>query len=130
MYNMFKSVIEGGEYKLDSMLARIRSFAAKGFLTPDEMTELEELARAHATVKGDTDLFAKVMELEQRIRALEEGEPSKPEADYPPYIVGHWYYGGDKISFEGENYICTAPENVVCTWSPAEYPAYWERVAE
>ena len=63
MYNIIKAAINTGDYKLDSMLARIRTFAAKGLLNADEMTDLEGLAREHATVKADTDLFEKVFEL-------------------------------------------------------------------
>ena len=45
------------------------------------------------------------------------------------YVVGKWYYNGDKCSFEGVNYVCIAPEGATCVWSPKDYPAYWE-VAE
>lgn len=37
------------------------------------------------------------------------------------------YHAGDKITFEGAHYICIVPEGVACVWSPAEYPAYWEK---
>lgn len=125
MYNIIKAAINTGDYKLEGMLARIRTFAAKGLLNADEMTELEGLAREHATVKADTDLFEKVLELEKRIRALEEGKQEAPAEEYPAYVAGKWYYKGDKCSHNGANYVCIAPDGVVCTWSPTEYPAYW-----
>lgn len=128
MYEVIKSAIMNSDYKLESMLTRIRTFAAKGLLSADEMADLEELARVRATVRGDTDLFEKVLELEQRIRALEEGKQEAPAEDYPEYVPGRWYYRNDKCSENDVNYICVAPENVVCTWSPSGYPAYWERV--
>lgn len=128
MYNVIVAAINNGDYKLDSMLARIRTFAAKGFLNADEMTELEGLAREHATVRADTDLFEKVMELERRIRALEENKVEAPAEEYTAYVPGKWYYRDDKCSHEGKNFVCTAPDGVVCTWSPSEYPAYWDEI--
>lgn len=38
------------------------------------------------------------------------------------------YYKGDKVTFEGAKYICIAPDGVACTWSPVQYPTYWEKV--
>jgi len=127
MYEVIKAVIGTGDYKLEGMLNRIRTFAAKGLVSVEEMTELEELARACANVRGETDVFAKLLELEGRIRALEEAGASDTE-EYPPYKPGVWYYKGDRVSENGVNYVCIAPDNVVCTWSPTEYPAYWEAI--
>lgn len=128
MYEVFKAAINDGNYKLDSMLDRIHLYVAKGKIGMDEMTELEALAREKATVKGEVDVFEKLMELEERIRVLEAGNTSGETEDYPEYIAGKWYYRDDKCGFNGENYKCVAPAGAVCTWSPAEYPAYWERV--
>lgn len=128
MYEIIKSVIDSGNYKLEPMLQRIRTFAAKGLLSADEMSTLEELAREKATVRNDTDLFEKIFELEQRIRALEENKVETPVEEYPPYKPGKWYYTGDRASENSINYVCCAPEGVVCTWSPSEYPAYWDKV--
>lgn len=36
------------------------------------------------------------------------------------------YYAGAKITFEGKHYICTAPAGYPCTYSPIEFPTYWE----
>lgn len=128
MYEVFKAAIDDGNYRLESMLERIHLYAAKGKITMDEMIELENLAREKATVQGETDVFQKLMELEERIRVLEGANDSDSSEQYPPYIIGKWYYNGDKCRFNEENYVCVAPDGAVCTWSPAEYPAYWERV--
>lgn len=127
MYNIIKAAINTGDYKLESMLERVHTFAAKGLINSEEMNELEALAREHATAKADTDLFEKIMELERRIRALEAGRQEAPVEGYPAYVAGKWYYRGDKCGYNRENYVCTAPEGVVCTWSPSEYPAYWDK---
>lgn len=36
------------------------------------------------------------------------------------------YYAGAKITFEGKRYICIAPAGYPCTYSPIEFPTYWE----
>lgn len=127
MYNVIKAAIQNEEYKLGTMLERIRVFGAKGLLNTDDMNELEELARKHASVKADTDLVEKIAELERRIHALEEGKQDAPVEGVPAYVAGKWYYRGDECRYNGENYKCTAPEGVVCTWSPEEYPTYWDK---
>lgn len=127
MYEVIRAAISAGDYKLEEMLYRIRTFAAKGLISAEEMTELEELARMGANVRGETDVFAKLLELEGRVRALEEAGASDTE-EYPAYKPGVWYYKGDRVSENGVNYVCIAPDRVVCTWSPTEYPAYWQAV--
>jgi hypothetical protein len=127
MYEVIRAAIMAGDYKLEDMLNRIRSFAARGLISTEEMDELEELARMSANVRGETDVFEKLLELERRIRALEEANEDEPE-EYPPYKPGVWYRKGDRVSENGINYVCIAPDGVVCTWSPTEYPAYWQAV--
>lgn len=39
-------------------------------------------------------------------------------------MVSNAMWGGSG----GSVYTCIAPAGVVCTWSPDEYPAYWEKV--
>lgn len=68
---------------------------------------------------------------EERYMELVEAFQSKPEPpteEYPEFVVGKWYYNGDKCSFGGKNYTCTAPTGTVCVWSPTDYPAYWKEV--
>lgn len=60
--------------------------------------------------------------LEERVVALEKAAPA-PAA----YTPGTWYYRGDVMTFEGEVFVCIAPEGAVCTWSPTEYAAYWKK---
>ena len=147
MYSILKQVIEERGYVLGEMLERINLFSARGKITVDEQEELIELARANARAEDEVDLYAKVVELEQLVKALQEEvellkqageepvepeEPTDPEEPvvYPEFVVGKWYYAGDKCSENGENFVCIAPPNQVCTWSPSQYPAYWEKVTE
>lgn len=130
MYNAVKNVLAQGDYNLKDMLNKIEYLWVKGKLTNEENEELIALARGGATTENSLDVLAKLDELEKRVRAL-ESNTDKPDADtYPEYQNGKWYYKGDKCSFEGENYVCIAPEGTVCVWSPKDYPAYWEKVKE
>ena len=139
MYSVVKSVIESRNYELSDMLTKIDTLWVQGSITEEERAELIDLARQNAEVQQSIDILAKLEELDMRVKANEEaikkltetgetpeegGETEKPT--YPEYEVGKWYYRNDIVSFDGQNYKCIAPERVVCTWSPAEYPAYWE----
>ena len=150
MYSILKQVIEEQGYVLSEMLERINTFSARGKITVDEQEELIELARANARAKDEVDLYAKVVELEQLVKTLQEEvellkqtgeepvepeEPADPETPeepvlYPEFVAGKWYYAGDVCSENGENFVCVAPGKQVCTWSPSQYPAYWEKVTE
>ena len=137
MKNIFQSVIKNGGYNLPDMLKKIDSYHVAGKLTDQDRDELYALARGGADPSASLDLLNKVLELsdevrnlKERVEKLEQGEAGDdvPEHDEVPadYVVGKWYSAGHKVAFEGKIYTCTAPENQVCTWSPAEYPAYWE----
>lgn len=153
MYSILKQVIEERGYVLGEMLERINLFSARGKITVDEQEELIELARANARAEDEVDIYAKVVELEHLVKALQEEvellkqageepvepeEPTEPEEPeepeepvlYPEFVAGKWYYAGDVCSENGENFVCVAPDKQVCTWSPSQYPAYWEKVTE
>lgn len=124
MYQIIKNVISRGGYNLSAVLSKIDTVWAEGKITDEQRAELCDLARKGAKVDVSVDVIAKIIELEERVRAL-EGE--KPSEEYQEYIQGKWYYTGDTCSFAGENYICVAPEGIACVWSPTEYPAYWQK---
>ena len=126
MKAIFESVINRGSYDLSGLLKKIDSYHIEGKLTDAEKDELYSKARGEAA--PNIDVMAKLMELEERVRKLEQGETETPAEDYPEYVFGKWYYAGDKISYNGKNYICAASDGVVCTWNPDEYPAYWSVV--
>lgn len=129
MFEIVKNVITEGRYDLSEMLRKIDTLWVQGSLTDDEKVGLAELAQSGANASNSINVMLKLEELERRVRAL-EGVSSEPSEEYPEYVPGKWYYNGDKISFDGKRYICTATEGRVCTWNPAEYPDYWEEVNE
>lgn len=130
MYDIIKRVIESGNYQLPKVLEKIDVSWAEGSITDDQRRELTDLAQKGADPAKDADLLAKITDLERRVRALEGNQTDGATEAYPPYVEGKWYYAGDGCSENGKNYVCCAPEGVVCVWSPTNYPAYWKEVTE
>ena len=126
MKTIFENVIARGDYDLAGLLKKIDGYHIEGRLSDDERDELYEKARTGANPAESVDVLAKIAELERRVKALEERQDSGTGSDdVPEYEVGKWYYKDDKVMYDGKKYTCTAPDGVVCVWSPAEYPAYW-----
>ena len=126
MKTIFENVIARGDYDLAGLLKKIDGYHIAGRLSDDERDELYEKARTGANPAESVDVLAKIAELERRVKALEDGQDSGTGSnDVPEYEVGKWYYKDDKVMYDGKKYTCTAPDGVVCVWSPAEYPAYW-----
>lgn len=134
MYKITKNVIEMGGFNLTDILRKIDSLWIKASITDDERADLYNMAQTKAKAKDSIDIVAKIAELETKITALEiklEGvEDVVPEEspNYEEFVVGKWYYTGNRITFEGKNYVCIAPEGTVCVWSPTDYPSYWEEM--
>ena len=133
MQKIIEKVIESKNYELSDMLRKIDTLWVQGKIDDVVRKSLSDKARSNATAGQGIDILAKLEEMDKRIKALEEAkvEPEQEEpteTTYPEYAAGKWYYGGDKISFEGKNYNCIAPEGAVCTWNPTEYPPYWEEI--
>ncbi len=131
MYEIIKNVIGSGRYELSDMLNKIDTIWIQGGITDEQRTELIDLAREQADASQSIDVLAKLEELDRRVTVLEKGDQGETDPDeYPVYVVGKWYYKDDKVTYNDERYICTAPDGVVCTWSPDEYPEYWQKVEE
>ena len=142
MYSIIKSTIEREQYDLSDMLAKINTLWVQSTITDEQRTELVSSAQSHAKAeysfaplqKQIDALAARVAALNERIAAIEKGEPQEPPVEpdeWPEYVkptgAHDAYYKGDKITYNGAHYICKAPDNAACVWSPDEYPAYWEK---
>lgn len=130
MYEIIKNVIQSGRYELTDILTKIGTLWVQSSLTDDERTELTDLARSGADPSRGVDVMAKLSDLDKRVAELERAGTTDPEPgeEYPEYVAGKWYYKDDKCTYKGSKYICTAPAEVVCVWSPEEYPEYWQLV--
>lgn len=144
-YEDLRAQISSGDFKLQAMLDKLTRLYIEDMLTEEEYDDLMQLARANANpdkdIEENTDIIKQLMlrvtESEQKLKDLEarivkledpETEPEEPVVTYEPYDPYKWYYKDMTCSFEGKNYVCIAPEGVVCTWSPAGYPPYWKLV--
>lgn len=130
MYGIIKVVIESGRFELSDILKKIDKKWLEGDLTDEQREYLTSLAREKANPVDSIDILEKMKEMDERVRVLEKKQESQPEGTegYEEYVPGKWYYKDDKIIFKEKKYICTAPEGVVCTWNPEEYPMYWQLV--
>lgn len=126
MYKIVKSVIESGNYDLTAISKKISALWLNNDLTDEEYGELIQRAKDGAKLENSIDILHKLEELDRRLLAVENGCQITEPKEYSEFVVGKWYYNGDKVSFEGKNYVCIAPEGTVCVWSPKDYPAYWE----
>ena len=88
------------------------------------LAELESQQKSIAIKQGINALWAAVRELQQMVKPPAEDE-AWPEFVQPTH-AGTAYQVGDKVTFRGERYICVLAH---CVWSPADYPAGWEKQA-
>lgn len=135
MQKIIEKVIESKNYELSDMLRKIDTLWVQGSIDDSMRKSLSDKARNNANTQNSLNIIQKLEEIDRRLKALEEAnadtETEEPtETIYPEFVVGKWYYSGNKISFEGKNYECVAPENVACVWSPSEYPTYWEELEQ
>ena len=126
MFEIIKNVISEKQFELSDILKKINTVWVQGDISDEEKTELAGMAQDNVDTSNSIEVTAKLEELDRRVRVLENKFSGETE-EYPDYVIGKWYYNGDKITFNGNKYVCIAPENQVCTWSPREYPTYWEK---
>lgn len=157
MKTIIENVILSGRFELSDMLKKIDTLWIQGDLTDDEKEMLVSLARekaapenSYAPLQDQIDtLYEEVKTLTETVNAnalgmaaLKEAveklgstvtpaEP-EPEEEFKPFKkptgAHNAYYAGAKILFDGDKYVCVAPQDQPCVWSPIEYPAYWEKV--
>ena len=138
MYAIIKSVINSGNYELVDMLSKIDTMWVQGSITDEQREELTSLARDKATpeatyapLQEQVDALAERLDaLTARVTAIEAGTPAEPPAEpdeWPAYVQptgAHDAYGvGDKITYNGQHYVCRMDG---CVWSPDAYPDGWE----
>ena len=139
MFDLIKEVINSRDYKLEDMLYKINKMYIESYISEQEKTELDNLAReyadpinSYAPLQEQIDnMYIKINNLENRISILENSDPVEPgqEDEYPEFVqptgAHNCYNKGSKITFEGEKKICNIDG---CVWSPDAYPAAWEEV--
>ena len=130
----FSAAIEEGFTSLEEMLHKIDIYHIRGKLTDEEKATLYAEARAKATdsiaeIINVVDTLAafgkRISALETAVAELQNSGSEEEETPPADYVDGKWYYNGDKVTFEGKVYTCTAPENFPVVWSPIVTPQYW-----
>lgn len=140
MYSIILSVINTGSFELTDILRKIDTLWVQGNIDDDQRAELINAARekadpssSYAPLQEQVDKLAdNLAALAARVTALEGGGEPEPGDEYPAYVqptgVHDAYHKGDKITYKGKRYICTAPDGVAVVWDPDTYPDYWEEV--
>lgn len=158
MYTIIKNVIESGRFELNDILTKIDTIWVQGDLTDEQKADLVELAQtkadpinSYAPLQDQIDKLATELasvktqsqtnadkitaikaKLEEQGTEIPDPEPSEPEDEYPPYVdptgAHDAYYYGDKVTYNGKKYVCTAPQGTACVWNPDTYPACWQLV--
>ena len=112
MYDILKSVISAGGYKLTDILHKVKKLYILGDLTEEQMDEL--LAMASGGVSADAErpetlklihtLADEIKALEARVKALEGGGEEEPTiADWKPWDgISKDYQKGAIVSHNGE----------------------------
>lgn len=142
MFELIKQVIESKDYKLEDMLYKINKMYLESYLTEEEKTELDNLAReyanpinSYAPLREQIDnMYIKISNLENRVNALENtGGTEEPgeEEDYKEFVqptgAHDAYNAGKKIIYKGKKYICKIDG---CVWAPDAYPSAWEEILD
>ena len=140
MYEIVLSVINTGSFELSDILHKIDTLWVQGGIDADQRSELITVARQKADPSAS---YAPLQEqvgkladdlaaLAVRVTALESGGEPEPGDEYPAYVqpagAHDAYHKGDKITYKGKRYICTAADGVAVVWDPDTYPDYWEEV--
>ena len=140
MFDLIKQVINSKDYKLEDMLYKINKMYIEEFITEQEKTELDNLARENADpvnsyapiLEQIDNLYIKISDLENRVNALEKvGDTEETETEeYKEFVqptgAHDAYNAGKKIIYKGKKYICKIDG---CVWAPDAYPSAWEEVA-
>lgn len=139
MFDVILSVINTGIFELSDILVKIDTLWLKGDIDDDQRTELIDAAREKADPSASyAPLQEQVNKLADDLAALAarvtvlEGGGTELVDEYPAYVqptgAHDAYHNGDKVTWNGKQYVCTAPDGVVCVWNPDTYPAYWQEV--
>ena len=139
MFDVILSVINTGIFELSDILVKIDTLWLKGDVDDDQRSQLIDAARkkadpsaSYAPLQERVDKLAEdLAALAARVTVLEGGGTELVD-EYPAYVqptgAHDAYHNGDKVTWNGKQYVCTAPDGVVCVWNPDTYPAYWQEV--
>lgn len=94
-----ETVIAMGQYNVDDLIYKIDKFWIDGKLTEEEREDLIRALNENALDQNQVDLYAKVVELEDRIFALEHPATD----DYPIWTAGYTTRKGEIVKYDYDN---------------------------
>lgn len=145
MYNVLKSIIRRGNYKLNDILHRIKQMHLLGELTEEQMFELMEMANTKANSEWERPeilqmlrtLSDRVDALAKEVSALKAG-PDSTEPDAEPIEYEDWtpwdgisnkYQPGSIVRHTGKLWISTFEGQNV--WEPGVVDdRFWKEYEE
>lgn len=93
MREFIENVINSGDFKLEELEEKIKKLYVLGDLTQTDMEQLLTMAAEKVDDSAQVDLFAKVVDLEHRLVALET-------ADFAVYVPGYVTKKGEIVKFD------------------------------
>ncbi|MBE6671337.1 MAG: hypothetical protein E7593_03945 [Ruminococcaceae bacterium] len=131
MKNVFKTVIEKGDYDLTALIKKIDTYHIEGKITDEERNEL--CSQARVSPKAQYNYDTEIEKLWEAVRALQKNETNNgatediPEWKQPTGAHDAYITGNVMRYTDGKVYVSMIDNNV---WSPDTYPAGWEVVEE
>ena len=139
MFDIIRSVLSAGGYRLADMQYKIKKLYALGDLTEKEMDQLLALASVGATAEAErpqvltmlTALAEKITGLETRLKTLEGGENG--EETWPAWEpwngISENYQSGTVVTHKGKTWISTFQGQNV--WEPGTVDeTFWAEYEE
>ena len=114
MYDVIRSAIAAGGYRLADMQYKIKKLYALGDLTEKQTDQLLALASVGATAEAErpgvlemlTGLAEKITGLEVRLKTLEGSEADSGTAAWKPWDgISEDYRSGSVVTHKGKNWI-------------------------
>ena len=138
MFDIIRSVLSAGGYRLADMQYKIKKLYALGDLTEKEADQLLALASVGATAEAErpeilailTGLAEKIAGLEERLKTLEGGEEDSGIAAWKSWDgISTDYQPGAVVTHKGKTWISTfRGQNV---WEPGMVDeTFWEEYEE
>ena len=94
---IFLTLIKSGNYNLDDLTLKLDKMFIEEKLTETDRDELLQLATDGARDEKQIDIYAKVVDLEHRVSALENKD------EYATWVVGYVTKKGETVKFDYNN---------------------------
>ena len=94
---IFLTVIKSGNYNLDELTIKLDKMYIEGKLTETDRDELLQLATDGAKDEKQIDIYAKLIDLEHRVHALENKD------EYATWVAGYVTKKGETVKFDYDN---------------------------